>query len=200
MEQSPTEYSTEISEPTINSEPCFHFPSVQYETGSSTVPYIVNVSLNVLLALVTTVANALVLSAIRKNTYLHLPLKLLLGSLVLSDLGVGITVQPTFVAFLLTKAKGVTNMCFAHASFGISASILTCVSLLTMTVISLDRYIALYPQVPWYCNDQANFLVSCCHLAVAYLISLRKFHYVSFWASVLNKWKMALSKHNFDQI
>ena len=82
--------------------------------------------------------------ALRKNTSLHLPSKLLLGNLVLTDLGVGIAVQPMFVAFLGAKVKGFSGTCFIYASFGISVSILACVSLLTMAAISLDRYIALY--------------------------------------------------------
>ena len=139
------ESSTAISAQTTNSEPCFHFPSTFFETISSTVPYIVNASLNVSLALMTTVANILVLSAIRKNTSLHLPSKLLLGNLVLTDLGVGIAVQPLFVAFLVAKVKGYSDIiCFASVSFATVGSILACVSLLTMAAISLDRYIALY--------------------------------------------------------
>ena len=142
--QSSEETSTAISGPTTNSQPCFHFTGVYFEAGSSTLPYFVNAFLNVLLALVTTVANTIALSAIRKNTSLYLPSKILLGSLALTDLGVGIAVQPLFVTFLVAKAKGFTDMCFAYASFGISACVLVCVSVLTMTAISLDRYIALY--------------------------------------------------------
>ena len=136
--------STAISGPTTNLELCYHFTTVYFETGSNTVPYIVNASLNVLLALVTSVANTLVLWALRKNTSLHFPSKLLLGNLVLTDLGVGIAVQPMFVAFLGAKVKGFSDTCFICASFGITASILACVSLLTMAAISLGRYIALY--------------------------------------------------------
>ena len=140
------EHSTAVNNPTTNSnlKYCFHFTSVYYETGSSKVPYIVNASLSILLSLVTTVANILVLSAIRKNTSLRLPSKLLLGSLVLTDLGVGIAVQPMFAAFLVAKVKGFSDICVLYASMRITASILTGVSLLTMMAISLDRYIALY--------------------------------------------------------
>ena len=144
MEQSPKESSTAISAPSINTNPCFHFTSAYFETGSSTVPYLVNASLNILLALVTTAANTLALSAIRKNTSLHLPSKLLLGSLVVTDLGIGIVAQPLFVTFLVAKTKGFSDICFIYASFGITASILACVSLLTIIAISVDRYIAFY--------------------------------------------------------
>ena len=145
--KSSDEYSTAVSNPTTdtNLKYCFHFTSAYFETGSSTAPYIVNASLNVLLALVTTALNTLLLSAIRKNTSLHLPSKLLLGSLALTDLGVGIVAQPMFVVFLVAKVKGFSALsCFSYAILTIAGFIWTCVSLLTMTAISLDRYIALY--------------------------------------------------------
>ena len=144
LPQSSEETSTAFNGPTANWELCYHFTSASFETGSSTAPYIVNACMNVLLALVTTVANTLVLWALRKNASLHLPSKLLLGNLVLTDLGVGIAAQPMFVAFLVAKVKGFSGTCFIYASFGISVSIPACVSLLTVTSISLDRYIALY--------------------------------------------------------
>ena len=145
LPQSSEESSTAISGPTTNSAPCYQFTSDYFETGSSTAPYIVNASLNVPLALLTTVANILVLSAIRKNASLHLPSRLLLGSLVLTDLGVGIVFQPLFATFLIAKIKGDLSIsCFTRASGGITASLLACASLLTMAAISLDRYIALY--------------------------------------------------------
>ena len=145
--KSSDEYSTAVSNPTTdtNLKHCFHFTSAFFETGSSKVPYIVNASLNVLLALVTTALNTVLLSAIRKNTSLYLPSKLLLGSLALTDLGVGIVAQPMFVVFLVAKVKGFSTLsCFSYAILTIAGFIWTCVSLLTMTAISLDRYIALY--------------------------------------------------------
>ena len=74
-------YSTAIADPTTNLilyfEPCYHFTSNNnyFETGRSVVPYLVNVSLNVILALVTTVANTLVLLAIRKKYLLAFAVK-----------------------------------------------------------------------------------------------------------------------------
>ena len=173
MEQSPTEFSTAVSGPTITSELCFQFTSIYFETGSSTVPYIVNASFNVFMALVTTVANILVLSAIRKNTSLHLPSKLLLGNLVLTDLGAGMAVQPMFVTFLVGKVKGFSDICFTYALFGITASILACVSLYidehSNKFGPIHRFV-LPPQVPRYCENKASFLSSCLHLVVCRIL------------------------------
>ena len=123
---------------------CFHLPSASFQTDSITAPYLVNAALNALLALVTIVANILVLSALRKNTSLRLPSKLLIGNLVLTDLGVGIVAQPMFAAFLVARGKGFPGLCSIYAPLVTSAFVLACVSLLTITTISLDRYIALF--------------------------------------------------------
>ena len=113
------EYSTVIADPTTNLifEPCYHFTSNDnyFETGSSVVPYLVNVSLNVILALVTTVANTLILSAIRKkippcicrqNYYLEILLWQILEPVYL-------VAQRMLVAFFVAKAKEITAFILA---------------------------------------------------------------------------------------
>ena len=127
-----------------NSHNCL-IPSVYFEIGTSTVPYTVNTVLNALLCIVATLANILGLLAIRKARSRHLPSRLLLGSLVFTDLGVSLVVQPLFVAFLVAKIKGFSAMrCFCLSTSGIAGYLLTCASLLTMTAQSLDRYFALF--------------------------------------------------------
>ena len=105
-----------------------------------------NASLNVLLAIVAILANSLVFSAVRHSTSIRLPSKLLLCSLVLTDLGVGLVVQPQFVAFLNMKVnkESLSISCFVLRSYSSTVAMFLCASLLTMTVISLDRYIALF--------------------------------------------------------
>ena len=125
-----------------SSYPC---RSVNFETGNSIVPYIVNASLNVPLAIVATFANVLVFAAVRHSPSIRLPSKLLLCSLVLTDLGVGLVVQPLFVTFLFTKVKeSLSISCFFLRSYSSTATMFLCVSLLTMAAISVDRYIALF--------------------------------------------------------
>ena len=129
-----------------NSDVCYLFPNVYFETASTIAPYAVNAAFNSLLAVVATLANILVFSAIRKSASLHLPSKLLLCSFVLTDLGVGLVGHPLYVTFLVVKLKHFSTdiQCICIKSFGIAGSMLSCVSLLTMTAISVDRYIALF--------------------------------------------------------
>lgn len=76
---------------------------------------------------------------------MHLPSKLLLCTLVLTHLGIGLIVQPLYVALLIAKVKKFSGvLCFIKASCTIAGSVLISMSLMTMTAISLDRYIAYY--------------------------------------------------------
>ena len=134
--------STAVSD---NSDFCYPYTSVYFESVSSIVPYVVNAVLNVLLAIVTTFANVLVFVAVRHSTSIRLPSKLLLCSLILTDVGVGLVVQPLFVTSLITRIQDSSAIaCFCRKSFSLAAAIFTSASILTMTAISLDRYIALF--------------------------------------------------------
>ena len=124
---------------------CYPYPNVYFDNVGSIVPYTVNAALNVLMAIVAIFGNGLVVAAVRHSTSIRLPSKFLLCSLVLTDVGVGLVAQPQFVAFLITKVtQSLSTSCLCLQSFGFSGLLLCCASLLTMTAISLDRYIALF--------------------------------------------------------
>jgi len=55
---------------------------------------------NVILAITSTLGNTVILAALCKESSLHLPSKILLRSLALTDLSVGILLEPLFVMFL----------------------------------------------------------------------------------------------------
>ena len=124
---------------------CPPIPNVNFETLNSSLPYFVNAALNVPLAVATTVANLVVLLAIRRVTSIRLPSKLLLCSLVLTDLGAGSVVQPQLAALLFHRAIYPDIIkCPLYRSFVVTGSAFTIASLSTMTAISLDRYAALF--------------------------------------------------------
>ena len=130
---------------------CYPYPNVYFENVGSIVPYTVNAALNVLMAIVAIFGNSLVVAAVRHSTSIRLPSKLLLCSLVLTDVGVGLVAQPQFVAFLITKVtQSLSTSCLCLQSFGFSGLVLCCASLLTMTAISLDRYIALFFHIKYH--------------------------------------------------
>ena len=109
MESTPSSrnFKAEVSETTakqtLDSDCIFSMADNLLNICPSTAPFIVNAALNVALSIVTTIANILVFDAIRKSTSLHLPSKLLLCGLVLTDLAVGLIYEPLNTAFLISK-------------------------------------------------------------------------------------------------
>ena len=126
-----------------DSASCYLFTNAYFEIDGSAAPYNVNATVNAICAIVATLANILVFSVIRKTTSLHLPSKMLLCSLILTDLGVGLVSQPSFAVFLIAKANNLPSIrCSCTIFFAVTTCILSSVSLVTITAISLDRYIA----------------------------------------------------------
>ena len=124
---------------------CPPFPNVRFERLDSSLPYFVNAALNVPLAIATTFANLVVLLAIRHVTSIRLPSKLLLCSLVLTDLGAGSVVQPQFATRLFLRAIYPDLVpCSLFRSYAATAPLFPYASLLTLAAISLDRYAALF--------------------------------------------------------
>ena len=107
---------------------------------SSTRPetiVIINCALNAPLMLISIIGNTLVLAAISRTPSLRSSSTVFLFSLAVSDLLVGLVVQPVYIANELTNnllRKVMTTM--AMAACGVSIS--------TMTVISVDRFLALH--------------------------------------------------------
>ena len=88
--------------------------------------------------------NFLTLVALRKESSLHPPSKLLLRCLCISDLGIGLLAEPLHVAYVLTLTNGRWDVCpYVLFSASIVSYTLSGVTLLTMTAISVDRLLAL---------------------------------------------------------
>ena len=124
---------------------CPPFPNVHFETLDNPLPYFVNAALNVPLAVATTFANLVVLLAIRHVTSIRLPSKLLLCSLVITDLAAGSGVTPQFAALLFLRAiYPDIAQCSLYRTVNATASVFTTASLLSLVAITLDRYAALF--------------------------------------------------------
>ena len=124
---------------------CPPFSNVRFESLDSSLPYFWNAACNVLLAIATTFANLVVLLAMRHVTSIRLPSKLLLCSLMLTDLGAGSVVQPQFAALLFLRAIYPDIVpCSLFTSFYVTSLMFGCASLLSLAAISLDRYAALF--------------------------------------------------------
>ncbi|XP_078374175.1 adenosine receptor A3-like [Oculina patagonica] len=100
--------------------------------------------LNIFLSIISFLGNALILVALRKESSLHPPSKLLLRSLAITDLCVGLISEPLFVTFLISEVNENWKVCrYITVERFITDPVLFEVSLYTSTAISVDRLLAL---------------------------------------------------------
>ena len=105
----------------------------------------INCILNVPLILACVTGNSVILAAILRTPSLRSPSTIFMCSLAISDLLVGIIVQPVYIAYELTQEPLLT---FAIKVLFIFTGV---VSLCTMTAISVDRFMALQFHLRYQC-------------------------------------------------
>ena len=128
--------------------------------------YIAICVLNGVLGCIAVVFNCLTIHAIRKisslsagsqpalpgSSALPIPLKILLISMAVSDLGVGLLVQPLTIAVYVLKIKGESTLTVLYESVNtavnticlIPGSFFTYASFFSVTALTIDRFLALY--------------------------------------------------------
>ena len=113
-------------------------------TGGSHDKLIYLAAFNVFLSITAFLGNTLILVALRKESSLHPPSKLLLRCLTVTDLCVGVIAEPLLVVYGMSLVHKSWDFCrYAFYSGYISGFILCSVSLLVLTAISVDRLLAL---------------------------------------------------------
>ena len=123
------------------------------------------IAFQILNAITATLGNAVILAALYKESSLHPPSKVLLRSLALTDLFVGILLEPLFVTFLMSKEYKFWDLCYRINAIAIFIDQVSClVSLLALTAISVDRLLALslgmrYRQVVTF--ERVRLIVIC---------------------------------------
>ncbi|XP_078345990.1 melanocyte-stimulating hormone receptor-like [Oculina patagonica] len=102
------------------------------------------IAFHIFLGITSMLSNTVILVALHKESSLHPPSKILLRSLALTDFCVGMLLEPLFVIFLMTVVNKSLNLCREIVVFTLFAGqVLCCVSLFTLTAISVDRLLAL---------------------------------------------------------
>ena len=101
----------------------------------------------IFLSIATVLGNAVILAALRKESSLNSPSKLLYSCLAVSDLLVGLIVGPASTVYFMTWSIDIgqlMDLCMYSGALSIlSFIVLTLVSLVTLTAISVDRLLAL---------------------------------------------------------
>ena len=107
--------------------------------------YIAVSVVNGLCSLVAVVGNVIMILAILRNSSLHTPSFALLCNLAVSDLGVGLISQPLYIALRATEATGDIELsCKVGIAYFSTAGCLAWLSLITVTAISFDRFLAVH--------------------------------------------------------
>ncbi|KAK3732268.1 hypothetical protein QZH41_004001 [Actinostola sp. cb2023] len=107
--------------------------------------YIVNCVLNVVFAIVAILGNSVVLYAIRQTPSLHKPSSFLVCNLAITDLAVGLLVQPLYVVYKIAEMSGLADVaCYSGVVVNMLANLFSGMSFITVTCISVDRYLALF--------------------------------------------------------
>jgi len=133
---------------------------------------IINCALNVPLMLISIIGNTLVLAAICRTSALRSPSVILVCSLAASDLSVGFVVQPLYITSTITGNP------FLFQATLMTAACATGVSLLIMTAISVDRFLALYYHMryPSLMTTQRAMHTSATLWLISFLLS-----FLTFW-------------------
>ena len=107
---------------------------------------IVNCILNAFLSYTAIVLNIVAVQALRKTSSLPTPLKTLLLSLTVSDLGVGLLVQPLYVAIVMKIKAGTENSLY-HAVWMahiIQSFLFAFASFFGVVALAVDRFLAIH--------------------------------------------------------
>jgi len=127
---------------------CIFVKAMDFSMEETRLVYISNIMtciLNACFALPAIVGNVLVLFAIWKTQLNRSPSNILLSTLAFADFQVGLIVQTSFVGYKLTEIyREVELSCYArfvNIMFGYTT---TAVSLLTLTAIAIERFLALH--------------------------------------------------------
>ena len=113
-------------------------------TGRVHIHLIFLAVINIFLSITAFLGNTLILAALRKESSLHPPSKLLYRNLAITDLFVSIIVEPLSVIYWISEATERWNIC--HYSLDlryVTTFVLCSASLMTMTSISVDRLLSL---------------------------------------------------------
>ena len=130
---------------TLSEESRCHDPSVILVLPSDyKEAYTTSAVLNALFSLLAILGNSIVLAALPRISSLKPPTKVLIASLAVSDLCVGLIVEPLFLVYIVAGLVGSSDArCYSRVALGLGSDYVIAVSYLTMTILSLDRFLVI---------------------------------------------------------
>ena len=118
---------------------------LEQSRGDMDTVYIVNCAINAVFSCLAFSANTLIMVTILRTPSLRSPTFYFVFGLAVSDFGVGLLAQPLYVLYKIADLYRNTKLnCVAGISFVLVSNQLAGASCLTMTLISVDRFMALF--------------------------------------------------------
>ena len=165
-----------IANKTLDDGLCHH--NTVFENENTPHLFIVlNSTANIILMIVSIIANSLVIAAVWKTPSLRYPSILFLCNLALSDVIVGLVVEPLFITVELLKLHGYPkgDNCRLQTAFFTIGRLVGEVSFATVTLTSVDRFLAIHYPLRYdtiVTNSRAYFIVISCWVVCAFSSSL----------------------------
>ena len=122
---------------------CFHLPDPTFHRASER--YLVNLVtaiINIIASPFAVICNILIVVAIFNNAHLRTPSNLLIGCLALSDVLVGLAVQPGYITYRLMENQLRSVPCFVRILYANAFYICCGVSYMSLTAVSYERFVA----------------------------------------------------------
>ena len=124
---------------------CFNFDINFNTAGYFYSTNIATAVVNSIFSLTAILGNFLIILAYQKTPSLHCPANTLLCCLALSDFTVGLVAQPSFVAHKIGEIEHNPEIYCATRIITETSGYISCgISILTLTAISIERYLAVY--------------------------------------------------------
>jgi len=106
--------------------------------------YVSNIALNSFLCYTAIMLNIVTIHAIRKTPSLPKTLKTLLLSLAVSDVAVGLVIQPFYISLLVTWLQENYPACRTYMAFDITMGFFSRASFYNVVAITIDRFLAIH--------------------------------------------------------
>ena len=128
---------------TSRPSPCFYLlASTSHEISDRYLVNLITAIINIVSAPFAVVSNILIAVAIFNIARLRTPSNLLIGCLALSDILVGLLVQPCYITFRLTENRHRKVPCFVRIVYANAFYVCCGVSFMTLSAVSYERFVA----------------------------------------------------------
>ena len=122
---------------------CFHLPDPNFDGASQRFTVnLVTAIINIIASPFAVISNSLIVIAILRSYRLRTSSNLLIGCLALSDVLVGLTVQPGYICFRLMENQHRSVPCFVRVVYSNAFYICCGVAFMTLSAVSYERLVA----------------------------------------------------------